>query len=88
MNQSTDQELVVIKLTQTWAMQGGGAYNPGERAAFSRAVANEIIERGCGVEVTLQQDASVKAPQSPATDKMVASPERAKTRRVREVLHG
>lgn len=67
---TSDSELVIIRLTQPWAIQGGGAYNPGERVAFSRAIANDILEKNAGYEEPLP----TKSPQQPDTNKMVEAP--------------
>jgi len=74
--------LAIIQFTQSHSGFGGVHYNPGEKAAFTKDDAEEIVELGSGDIIEWRgEEEPVKREgiQSPAVDKMVTSPVQKKT---------
>ena len=61
--------MIQLVITAPCAVRGGARYNPGERAAFEPAVAQQFL--ALGVARLADPPPEAKAPDTPAWDKML-----------------
>ena len=74
------EEKVVIRFSAPHSLPGGPGYNAGEQAAFSREVAEEIVNLNRGAIIRIVP-APIKAFDNPPQDKMIVEPDKKKSRR-------
>lgn len=67
MEQTTQQDLEMVRFRERTAVRGGALYAPNEQASFSKDMVEDLVESGVAVRVA----PTTKAPDHPPVDKMI-----------------